>query len=149
MSKYEPLTGFLKAKRGREVRISFSEIEALIGEKLPARSKGHRAWWSNNPNNSVMTKAWLAAGYKSAQVDMANEKLSFIPDPAGGGFAEMHQTDFDPSKPEGEGRHGSSGKTPHRHPAWGALKGMITLLPGVDYTAPAYTDWKTLYGEDK
>lgn len=149
MSKYEPLTAFLKAKHGREVRISFSEIEALIGQKLPARSKGHRAWWSNNPSNSVMTKAWLAAGYKSAQVDMAGEKLSFVPDPDVGGFGEMQQADFDTSSHLSDNSKTPSEKKPHRHPAWGALKGMITLLPEVDYTEPAFEDWKALYGEEK
>ena len=39
-------------------------------------------------------------------------------------------------------------KTKH-HPAYGAMKGMITLLPGVDLTEPSYPDWKVLYGEDK
>ena len=29
-----------------------------------------------------------------------------------------------------------------------ALKGMITILPDVDLTEPAYADWKKLYGED-
>lgn len=147
MSKYEPLTSFLRAKRGREVRLSFSEIEALIGQKLPAKSKAHRAWWSNNPSNNVLTKAWLAAGYKSAHVDMAGEKLSFVPD-AAEGFAEMQQAEFKPVKPA-ETEQQSGNKAPFRHPAWGALKGMITLLPDVDYTEPAYKDWKSLYGEDR
>ena len=29
-----------------------------------------------------------------------------------------------------------------RHPAWGALKGMIHILPGVDLTEPAFPDWE-------
>lgn len=149
MSKYEALTEFLRARQGREVRVSFSEIEGLIGQKLPTKSKAHRAWWSNNPSNSVMTKAWLAAGYKSAQVDIAGEKLSFVPDMQKEGLGEMKQSDFVPSVPTGTDKAATPDKTPYRHPAWGAMKGMITLLPDVDLTAPAYEDWKKLYGEDK
>lgn len=146
MSKYEPLTAFLQSMNGREVRMSFAEIEGLLGQKLPAKSKAHRAWWSNNPSNSVMTKAWLAAGYKSAQVDMAGEKLSFVPNAADGGFAEMKQSDY-ASKPATE-KVPASDKQPYRHPAWGALKGMITIAPDVDLTEPSYPDWKKLYGEE-
>jgi hypothetical protein len=147
MSKYDPLTTFLQARNGREVRMSFAEIEALLGQKLPAKSKAHRAWWSNNPSNSVMTKAWLAAGYKSAHVDIAGEKLSFVPNKTDEGFAEMKQSEF-ANKPASE-KLLVGEKQPYRHPAWGALKGMITLLPDVDLTEPSYPDWKKLYGEDK
>ena len=146
MSKYDPLTAFLKAKGGREVRMSFDEIEVVIGHKLPTKSKSIRAWWSNNPSNNVLTQAWLAAGYKSAQVDMAKEQLAFVPQ-IGGGFSEMTQPELTPQRDFA--KPGSGEKKPHRHPAWGALKGMITLLPDVDLTAPAYEDWKKLYGEDK
>jgi hypothetical protein len=147
MSKYDPLTTFLQSKNGREVRVTFSEIEALLGQKLPAKSKAHRAWWSNNPSNSVMTKAWLAAGYKSAQVDVVSEKLTFVPNSTAGGFAEMKQSEFG-SKLDQE-KAPAREKQPYRHPAWGAMKGMITLRPDVDLTEPSYSDWKKLYGEDK
>jgi len=192
VSKYDPLTTFLKSKGDWEIRMSFTDIERVVGQKLPEKSKSVRAWWSNNPSNNVMTKAWLAAGYKTAKVDVMGQALSFVKDvhPAfgsmkgttlvapgvdltapsyetwagaldgsvvvgetpqrdgrnTGGFAEMQQSDIteDESVPVG-----SSGKKPYRHPAFGALKGMITILPGVDITKPAYEDWKALYGEDK
>lgn len=77
MSKYAPLTSFLSARAGREVRMSFAEIETVIGHRLPQKSKMVRAWWNNNPSNNVMTRARLNAGYKTAQVDVAAERLSF------------------------------------------------------------------------
>lgn len=142
MSKYEPLTAFLKSKHGREIRMSFAEVEKVIGEKLPAKSKANRAWWSNNPSNSVMTKAWLAAGYKSAQVDMGSEKLTFVPSVNAQGFGERDQIDY--HSEEGASL-ASRAKTAGRHPAFGALKGMITLLPDVDYAEPADPDWGKVY----
>jgi hypothetical protein len=36
-------------------------------------------------------------------------------------------------------------EAPGHHPAYGALKGMITLLPNVDYTEPADPDWGKVY----
>ena len=64
------------------------------------------------------------------------------------GFGEMKQSDFTPH-PMSADQATAPSKKPYRHPAWGALKGMITVLPDVDLTAPAYEDWKKLYGEDK
>lgn len=145
MSKYAPLTKYLQDLDGREVRLSFAEIEDVLGLRLPERSKSVRAWWSNNPSNNVMTKAWLAAGYKTAQVDVAGGTLSFVPAASAGGIGEMKQAAFKAAQDE-KPKHGEQVR-PRRHPAWGALKGMITLLPDVDYTAPADPDWGTVYEE--
>ena len=76
-SKYQPLTIHLRAQRGDQVRMSFSEIERVIGAKLPNSADSHRAWWSNNPTNNVMTQAWLDAGFESEQVDLVGRKLVF------------------------------------------------------------------------
>ena len=77
MSKYARLTDHLRATGRAEVRLTFDEIESIIRSDLPRSATLHRAWWSNNPTSSVMTKAWLAAGYKSAAVDMKNRQLLF------------------------------------------------------------------------
>lgn len=57
--------------------MSFREIEGLIGATLPPVAFRHRAWWSNNPSNSVITRAWLDAGYRTERVDMGSQKLVF------------------------------------------------------------------------
>ena len=77
MSKYAALGEYLKRQRGDLVPMTFAEIERVTGVKLPASANKHRPWWSNNPDNSVMTKVWLDAGYESEQVDMAKRKLVF------------------------------------------------------------------------
>ena len=70
MGKYEPLTEFLRMQAGNEVEMTFAQIERVIGSKLPPKAQKHRAWWSNNSSNNVMTKAWLEAGFRSEKVDM-------------------------------------------------------------------------------
>jgi hypothetical protein len=143
MGKYEPLGQFLRKQRAREVPLTFREIEKIIGVKLPPKAQRHRAWWSNNPDNNVMTKVWLAAGFESAQVDMEGRKLVFrrvaqASEPTGG-FAEPTQKPY--ATKDG------------RHPARGALKGMIRIAPGVDLTEPAFPEWADLldekYGPEK
>ncbi len=77
MSKFEPLTAFLSSLPTSERRVTFGEIERILGFKLPPSARRHRPWWSNNPDNSAITKAWLAAGFRTEQVDMAGESLVF------------------------------------------------------------------------
>lgn len=77
MSKYARLGSVLRAKHQREISCSFRDIERALGFPLPPAARAHRAWWSNNPSNNVMTKAWLDAGFRAEQVDMGGETLVF------------------------------------------------------------------------
>ncbi|MBB5046502.1 hypothetical protein HNR60_001247 [Rhodopseudomonas rhenobacensis] len=119
MGKYEPLTEFLRKQATLEVRMSFAQVERVLGFKLPPVAQRHRAWWSNSPTNNVMTKAWLDAGFRSEQVDMAAGKLVFRRQEAGNRAAV----------PSG------------RHPLFGWMKGTVTFAPGVDLTEPADPEW--------
>jgi hypothetical protein len=131
MSKYEPLTQFLRLQTAAEVRMSFGQIERVIGERLPPSAHEHRAWWSNNPSNSVMTKAWLAAGFRSEQVDMEGQKLV---------FRRTADAQRKPVQPIGDGPRG-------QHPLIGWMKGTFTIAPGVDLAKPAMPEWgKVAYG---
>lgn len=117
MSKYAPLTRHLASRTQQQVPMKFDELEQLLGFPLPASARRHRGWWSNNPQNSVMTKAWLAAGYHSRDVDLTEGRLLFerldVVEPAG-------------DLPD--------------HPLWGWAVGTVTVAPGVDLTAPMYAD---------
>lgn len=75
--KYAPLTRHLRDINISTCPMTFTEIEEIIGAPLPHSARRHRAWWSNNPGNSVMTTAWLDAGWRSSDVDMDGEKLVF------------------------------------------------------------------------
>lgn len=77
MSKYDPLREFLEKQSRPLIRMSFEQIERIIGEDLPPSARHHRAWWSNNQSNSVMTRAWREAGFKSERVDMKERHWCF------------------------------------------------------------------------
>jgi hypothetical protein len=134
MSKYDPLRTYLENQRFDEVPMTFREIEKVIGFRLPEKSQQHRAWWSNNASNSVMTKAWLEAGYKTERVDMAGRKLVFkrSRDRRGGG---------PPTLPLGSTENGAPGGGRKPHPLFGALAGLAKTAPGVDLTKPADPTW--------
>lgn len=128
MGKYTRLGEFLRAQRSKEVPMTFSEIERVIGGKLPPNSPQYPAWWSNNPSNNVMTKVWLNAGFRTEQVDIKSRKVV---------FRRTEAKATDPSLPPA--------KKGERHPLFGALKGLTHVPPGVDLTEPADPDWGRVY----
>ncbi len=131
MSKYEPLMAHLRASGRASVPISFDGIERIVGVKLPPSAYKYRAWWSNNPTNSVITHAWLDAGYKTANVDMAGRKLVFRKSSGSESFSET-----------GDEREALYGADAGYFPTiFGALKGTVTIAPGVDLTSPADEEW--------
>lgn len=142
MAKYEKLGLFLNSQELSEIPMTFMEVERVIGQPLP-RSARYPAWWSNNPSNNVMTKIWLAAGFKTEQVDVVGRKLVFRrmrehsmnqqPQsmPQSSGMADAGRAYAAPEKP-------AAARIEHPiHPAFGSMKGSITLAPGVDLTKPA------------
>jgi hypothetical protein len=128
MSKYDPLAAFLKEAHGRDVRMTFAEIENILGFPLPA-SKRHPAWWSNSATNNTMTEVWLSAGYKTEQVDVSGERVTFRADA--------------PTQPS------STTESIPLSPLFGSMKGTTFLAPGVDLTAPTMElldpDWMRKY----
>lgn len=133
-SKYEPLTSHLRAQRGDSVRMTFAEIERVIGRKLPPSAVTHRAWWSNNPLNNVMTRAWQEAGFESEQVDLDERKLVFrrTPSRATSLKAPAAAASYDTSV----------GRTA----LFGCLKGTVTTTG--DLTEPADPEWADQIDEE-
>jgi hypothetical protein len=127
MGKYNRLGEFLQAQRGKEIPMTFAEIERVIGGKLPPNSPQYPAWWSNNPSNNVMTKVWLSAGFRTEQVDVKSRKVVFR-------RVEEKETESLPPKPKGG-----------RHPLFGALRGLVRVPPDVDLTEPADPEWGKVY----
>jgi hypothetical protein len=134
MGKYQPLGDYLRKQANEEVAMRFEEIERIVGSKLPEKSQLYRAWWSNNPSNNVMTKVWLDAGYQTAQVDMAGRRLVFRrahPSKA------SESTSPAPAVAPETGQRAAS----RRHPLFGALKGLLRVMPETDLTKPADPTW--------
>ena len=105
--------------------MSFDDIERIIGEKLPRSATRHRAWWSNNATNNVMTQAWLEAGFHSEEVHMERRKLVF--------------RRIQPRRRSTPG--GTTARESANHPLFGWMKGTLTVAPDVDLTAPADPNW--------
>lgn len=141
MGKYAPLKEYLSAQAVDHIPMTFAQIEKVLSLTLPA-SKRYPAWWSNNPSNNTMTREWLDAGYETEAVDIAGEKLV---------FRRVRRSSEKPKLParrEGDEDGGSFRSAEGPHPIFGCMKGTLTILPGVDLTAPADPEWGKVYGEE-
>lgn len=130
MGKYDPLTRYLVDCRTVEVPMSFREIEQVLGVPLPP-SKRYAAWWSNNPSNNVMTKAWLAAGFVTERVDPGGERLV---------FRRRNPADSSKTEPSEESVT-SSRSLGFLDRVRRRLAGTVTIPEGVDLTQPTGESW--------
>ena len=127
MSKYDPLEIYLKSTDFESIPMTFNKIELIINDSLPPSARKHRPWWSNNPSNSTMTWSWIAAGFKVTEVNMNKESLVFVK------IGAEDKLEKAPSIP-------TLNKS-DVHPAFGCLRGTVTIPGDTDLTAPAVDDW--------
>lgn len=142
MSKYDPLADHLIESGQPVVPMTFEEIEGIIGTELPPSAFRHRPWWSNNPSNSVITDAWLRAGYKSADVDMPGRKLVFRKS-----AQNVSASEFPGSGPARGASTAAASEQAEAAPSnffqriFGALNGTVTVKVDTDLTEPVGTEW--------
>jgi hypothetical protein len=132
MSKYQPIASHLSASGADEARLSFEAIEEILGAPLPQAALTHRSWWSNNPTNNVMTRAWLGAGYRTEQVDLEGRTLVF----RRAALAHAPRRAARPAVGESAGP-----PRPLLHRLWDALAGTVQEPRGVDLTDPIGDPW--------
>jgi len=78
-SKYSYLSIFL-ARKGKfrdKITLSFTEIENIIGEKLPESAYKHKYWWSNVGGRSP-SEYWLTVGWKVKEIDFEAKTVTFL-----------------------------------------------------------------------
>jgi hypothetical protein len=73
--KYEALGRRLKQTPGDRIRFSFRDIEGILGFSLPNSARAYAPWWANSGH--VQAEAWMSAGWRTCQVDVPGEKVSF------------------------------------------------------------------------
>jgi hypothetical protein len=124
--KYATLRTFLSARSESRIAMSFAEVAAAAKVKLPASAFRYPQWWQNDAEHHVQAKAWLEAGYKTENVDLDAQRVEFVRTATPvRGAREMQKTyDHQPGPPY------------KVHPAYGALKGVVTIH-NWDLTKPA------------
>lgn len=77
-NKYEALTRYLRfrATFTDTVRLSFAQIDGIIGDNLPLGAYRSTEWWKNTPD-TAHAKAWLDAGWKVVEVNLKEAYVVF------------------------------------------------------------------------
>jgi DNA-binding transcriptional regulator YiaG len=77
-TKYYPLYDYLRPLyQEKPIKLSFDEIEAIIGNPLPRSARYNRAWWANSPTSQG--QAWLEAGWLVDAVNIEGAWVVFRP----------------------------------------------------------------------
>ncbi|MCS7114924.1 MAG: hypothetical protein RMJ15_06750 [Nitrososphaerota archaeon] len=77
-TKYGALTSYLKFRAAftDTVKLSFAQIDGIIGDNLPMNAFRYESWWENSQNNAH-AKAWLEAGWKTSEVNLKEGYVVF------------------------------------------------------------------------
>jgi len=78
-SRYAPLARYLQGLHdsiSTEV-LSFEEVEGILGDRLPANARQHRAWWANDSVSHVQSQQWLDAGWRVNGISIADQRVKF------------------------------------------------------------------------
>ena len=71
------LTAYLEKCGKDEIKLSFSDVERILGFQLPDSAYLHQPYWSNSGSHPIAS-AWLNAGYLSQHVDMKGQTVEFV-----------------------------------------------------------------------
>lgn len=135
-SVYQPLREHLLFAGSERVAMTFAEIETVLGRALPASARKRSAWWSNNAEGHVQAQAWLNSSYRTTDLDLDREQVTFVLDlPYGGGLMDAKQSIYRAAGAEPPVEVTPAPGT-RIHPAFGSLKGTTIVIPGYDLTAP-------------
>jgi hypothetical protein len=77
--KYLPLMQYLLSRdpEDRSCVLNFSQLEEILGSRLPLSARVFRGWWANDVTHT-QSKAWIAAGWKTSKVAMKDRRVQFV-----------------------------------------------------------------------
>jgi len=76
-SKYQPLRQHLAGVASDRIRLSFEELERILRFSLPNSARQYAPWWANTGGSHIQADAWMSAGWRTAQVDVPGEQVTF------------------------------------------------------------------------
>jgi hypothetical protein len=78
-SRYEPLRAFLEERDEPVVKLTFSQVERILGRPLPASARKYAPWWANEREGThVHARAWMTVGRRSRNVDLNAGSVEFV-----------------------------------------------------------------------
>lgn len=78
MTKYSALSQYLTGIPGKQVSLTFSEIEEIIESQLPSSAFNHPQFWANERKGThIWAHLWQAAGWLKDSVDFERRIVTF------------------------------------------------------------------------
>jgi len=74
--KYRLLSDFLYNSNDDKVKLTFEDIEGILGFKPPQSAYKHRAFWANTKTHSIAL-SWMSVGYKTVEVNIEEHYIVF------------------------------------------------------------------------
>lgn len=75
MSKYDKFCQYLLGSGMSEIKITFTEIETILGFSLPRSAYTYPMWWANYGHSQA--SSWTGAGYMVKHVDLKIKTILF------------------------------------------------------------------------
>lgn len=79
MAKYDPLEIYLSGVRSETVRLTFAEMDGILGSPLPRSAYQYSAFWGNSTEGSthVWADAWQRAGWRVTGFNLDQRYVDF------------------------------------------------------------------------
>jgi len=74
--KYRLLTDYLYQREDNEVRLTFDDIEKILGFKPPPSAYTHRAFWANAKSHPI-AQSWMSVGFEAVEVNITERYVIF------------------------------------------------------------------------
>jgi 5-methylcytosine-specific restriction endonuclease McrA len=79
MSKYAPLAAHLFSLNASSTKLTFPEVEKIIGDKLPPSAYKHSVWWSNSDRGANgWSNLWKRAGWVRHSYSLPERWVTFV-----------------------------------------------------------------------
>jgi len=79
IGKYDPLINYLITQPAdiSFAKLSFQNINEILGDELPPSAYKHRAWWSNDSVGHLYSIAWINAGWRVQYINLGSQEVVF------------------------------------------------------------------------
>ena len=80
MSKYNPIGIYLESRNDISIKLSFSDIERILGFELPNYLKDYVAGWYGTAEGSPTHRqkaVWCGVGYQVDNVNLSKQEVIF------------------------------------------------------------------------
>jgi hypothetical protein len=75
--RYQRIGEALDDSDEESVRLSFADLEDVLGDPLPASARKHAKWWANT-DKSPQGRAWMDFGWRVAGIRIGTGEVDFV-----------------------------------------------------------------------